>query len=84
MEKNEKGLFSWAPKSVSSDCSNESKSLAPGRKAVTKLDSILNHRFVAKNHLVKAMVVPVVGYGYESYIIKKIKHRRTDAFELWC
>ena len=34
--------------------------------------------------LVKAMVFPVVMYGYESWIIKKTKCRRTDAFELWC
>ena len=37
-----------------------------------------------KVHLVKAMVFPVVMYGYDSWSIKKAKHRRTDAFELWC
>ena len=37
-----------------------------------------------KVHLVKAMVFPVVMYGYESWTIKKAEHRRTDAFELWC
>ena len=37
-----------------------------------------------KVHLVKAMVFPVVTYGYESWTIKKAEHRRTDAFELWC
>ena len=37
-----------------------------------------------KVHLVKAMVFPVVIYGYESWTIKKAEHRRTDAFELWC
>ena len=37
-----------------------------------------------KVHLVKAMVFPVVMYGCESWTIKKAKHRRTDAFELWC
>ena len=35
-----------------------------------------------KVHLVKAMVFPVVMYGYESWTIKKAEHRRTDAFEL--
>ena len=35
-------------------------------------------------HLVKAMVFPVVMYGYESWIIKKAERRRIDAFELWC
>ena len=37
-----------------------------------------------KVHLVKAMVFPVVMYGCESWTIKKAKHQRTDAFELWC
>ena len=35
-------------------------------------------------HIVKAMVFPVVMYGYESWTIKKAKHQRIDAFELWC
>ena len=34
--------------------------------------------------LVKAMVFPVVMYGCESWTIKKAKHQRIDAFELWC
>ena len=34
--------------------------------------------------LVKAMVIPVVMYGCESWTIKKAEHRRIDAFELWC
>ena len=37
-----------------------------------------------KVHLVKAMVFPVVMYGYESWTIKKAERRRIDAFELWC
>ena len=37
-----------------------------------------------KVHLVKAMVFPVVMYGCESWTIKKVEHRRIDAFELWC
>ena len=37
-----------------------------------------------KVHLVKAMVFPVVMYGYESWTIKKAEHQRIDAFELWC
>ena len=37
-----------------------------------------------KVHLVKAMVFPVVMYGCESWTIKKVELRRTDAFELWC
>ena len=37
-----------------------------------------------KAHLVKAMVFPVVMYGYKSWTIKKAEHQRIDAFELWC
>ena len=37
-----------------------------------------------KVHLVKAMVFPVVMYGYKSWTIKKAEHQRIDAFELWC
>ena len=39
---------------------------------------------LTKVHLVKAMVLPVVMYGCESWTIKKAECRRTDAFELWC
>ena len=42
------------------------------------------HYFLTKICLVKAMVFPVVMYGCESWTVKKAKHRRTDAFELWC
>ena len=58
-----------------------------GRKAMTKLDSILKSRNItlsAKVHLVKAMVFPVVMYGCKSWTIKNAEHQRTDAFELWC
>ena len=37
-----------------------------------------------KVHMVKAMVFPVVMYGYESWIIKKAEHQIIDPFELWC
>ena len=37
-----------------------------------------------KIHLVKAMVFPVVMYGWESWTVKKAEHRRSGAFELWC
>ena len=42
------------------------------------------HYFANKVHLVKAMVFPVVMYGYESWTIKKVEYQRIDAFELWC
>ena len=54
---------------------------------MTNLDSIFKSRDITlptKGHLVKAMVFPVVMYGYESWTIKKAEHQRTDAFELWC
>ena len=54
---------------------------------MTKLDSILKSRDITlptKVHLVKAMVFPVVMYGHESWTIKRAKHRRIAAFELWC
>ena len=54
---------------------------------MTNLDSILKNRDITwptKVGLVKAMVFPVVLYGYESWTIKKAEHRRIDAFELWC
>ena len=54
---------------------------------MTNLGSILKSRDIAlptKVHLVKAMVLPVVMYGCESWTVKKAKCRRIDAFELWC
>ena len=54
---------------------------------MTNLDSILKSRDVTlpiKVHLVRAIVFPVVMYGYESWTIKKAECRRIDAFELWC
>ena len=70
------------------DCSHEIKRcLLLGRKAMTKLDSMLKSRDIilpTKVHLVKAMVFPVVMYGCESWTIKKAEHQRIDAFELWC
>ena len=54
---------------------------------MTNLDSILKSRgitLLAKVHLVKAMVFPVVIYGGENWTIKKAERRRIDAFEHWC
>ena len=68
------------------DCSHEIKRcLLLGRKVMTNLHSILKNRGITlptKVHLVKAMVLPVVMYGCESWTIKKAEHLRTDAFEL--
>ena len=74
--------------SADGDCSHEIKrSLLLGRKVMTNLDSILKSRGITlstKVCLVKAMVVPVVMYGCESWTIKKAEYQRTEAFELWC
>ena len=54
---------------------------------MTNLDSTLKSRDITwstKVHLVKAIVFPVVMYGYESWTVKKAEHQRIDAFELWC
>ena len=68
------------------DCSHEIKRhLLLGRKTMTNLDGILKSRDITlptEVHLVKAMVVPVVTYGCESWTIKKAKSQRIDAFEL--
>ena len=70
------------------DCSHEIKRcLFLGRRAMTNLDSILKSRDITlptKIRLVKAVVFPVVMYGYESWTIKKAECQRIDAFELWC
>ena len=70
------------------DCSHEIKRcLLLGRKVMINLDSMFKSRDITlptKVHLVKAMVFPVVMYRCESWTIKKAKHQRIDAFELWC
>ena len=70
------------------DCSHEIKRcLLLGRKVMTNPDSILKSRDITlstKVCLVKAVVFPVVMYGWESWTIKKAECQRIDAFELWC
>ena len=69
-------------------CSHEIKRhLLLGRKVMTNIDSIFKSRddtLPTKIHLVKAMVFPVVMYGYESWTVKKAECQKIDAFELWC
>ena len=73
---------------VHNDGSHEIKRcLLLGRKAMTNLDIILKSRditLLTKVCLVKAMVFPVVVYGYESWIIRKAEGQRIDVFKLWC
>ena len=85
-------IFLGSKISADGDCSHYLKDeikrrLLLGRKAMTKLDSILKSRditLLTKVCLVKAMVFPVVMYGCESCSIKKAECPRIDAFELWC
>ena len=61
--------------------------LTPWKKSYDQSSSILKSRDITlstKVCPVKAMVFPVVMYGYESWTIKKTERRRIDAFELWC
>ena len=79
-------IFVGSKITADSNCSHEIKRhFLFGRKAMTNLDSILKSIDVTlptKVHLVKAMVLPVVMYGCESWSIKKAEHRRIDAFEV--
>ena len=81
-------IFLGSKITADGDCSHEIKRrLLLEEKVMTNLDSILKSRHITlptKVHLVKAMVFPVVMYGWESWTIKKAEHRRIDAFELWC
>ena len=81
-------IFLCSKITADGDCSHEIKRhLLLGRKAMTKLDSILKSRDITlptKVCLVKAMVLPVVMYGCESLSIKKAECRRIYIFELWC
>ena len=80
-------IFLGSKITADGDCSHEIKRrLLLGRKAMTKLDSILKSRdftLPTKVHLVKAVVFPVVMYGCESWTIKKAECCRTDVFKLW-
>ena len=71
-------IFLGSKITLDGDCNHEIKRhLLLGRKAMINLDSILKSRDVTlltKDHLVKAMVFPVVMYGYESWTIKKAEH----------
>ena len=71
-------IFGGSKITADGDCSHEIKRrLLLGRKAMTNLDSILKSRDITlptKVRLVKAMVFPVVMYGYESWTIKKAEH----------
>ena len=69
-------IFLGSKITADGDCSHEIKAhLLHGRKVMTHLDSILKSRVITlptKVHLVKAIIFPVVVYGWESWIIKKV------------
>ena len=81
-------IFLGSKITADGDYSHEIKRcLLLGRKAMTNLDTIVKSRHITlrtKVCLVKAVVLPVVMYGCESWTTKKAEHRRIDAFELWC
>ena len=81
-------IFGGSKITADGDCHHEIKRcLLFGRKVMTNLDNIFKSRDITlptKVRLVKAMVLPVVIYGCESWTAKKAEHRRINAFELWC
>ena len=81
-------IFLGSKVTADNDCSHKIKRcLLLKRKVMTNLDSILKSRdiiLLTIVHLVKAMVFPVVMYGYESCTIKKAECQRIDAFKLRC
>ena len=82
--------FFWGGSKITADgdcCHEIKRRLLLGRKVITNLDNIFKSRDITlptKVHLVKAMVLPVVMYGCESWTIKKVEHRRINAVEVWC
>ena len=81
-------IFLGSKITADGDCSHEIKGrLLLGRKVMTNLNSIFKSRDITlptKVRLVKAMVFPVVMYGYESWTVEKGERRKIDAFEPWC
>ena len=81
-------IFLGSKITADGECSREIKRhLLLGRKAMTKLDSILKSRDITlliKVYLVRITVSPGVIYGHERWTIKKAEHQRIDAFELLC
>ena len=79
-------LYFWGSK-ITADCdySHEIKRyLLLRRKAMNSILKSRNITLPTKVHVVKAMVFPVVMYGWESWTIKKAECQRSDAFEWWC
>ena len=81
-------IFLGSAITMDDECSHEIKRcLDLGRKTMTNLDSVLksiDNTLLTKVCIAKAVVFPIVMYKCESWTIKKVEHRRNDAFELWC
>ena len=81
-------LFLGSEITADGDCSHEIRRyLLLGRKAMTNLDSVLKSRSITLPTnvcIVKTIIFLGVMYGCESWTIKKVKHRRINAFKLWC
>ena len=81
-------IFLGSKITADGDFSHEIKRhLLLGRKAITNLESVLKSRditLLTKVHIFKAMVLSVVMYRCESWIIEQAEHKRIDAFEMWC
>ena len=81
-------IFLGSKITADGDSSHEIKRcLLLGRKVMNNLDGIVESRDIilpTKVRLVKAMVFPVVTYGFESWTVKKAEHQKVDAFEVWC
>ena len=79
-------LFLGSKITANGDCSHEIRCLLLVRKTMTNLDSMLKSRDITQPtnvHIVKVIIFPVVMHGCESWTVKKVEHRRIDAFELW-
>ena len=81
-------LFLGSKITADCDCNHKIKRcLLLGRKAITKLDSVLKSRDITlptKVDIAKAMVFPAAMYGCECWTINKADHQRIDSFKLWC
>ena len=76
-------IFLGSKITADGDCSHEiQRCLLLGRKAMTNLDSLLKSRDIALP--TKAVVFPVIMYGYESWTMKRAERQKIDAFEWWC
>ena len=89
-EKVEKGtdfIFFVSKISVDGDCGHEIKTPAPWKETCDKPTQHVKkqrHHFANKGPYSQVIVFPVVRYGFERWIMKKVEHQRMDAFKLWC